>query len=148
MPRKRIAVKHMQFELFPESKRPNPEEFADYLLRRGIISARHKKKDVKKIVAMAYARIEKQQGIDVKALVTALREAKELNVNLILGKAVKPIRRSTAEKRAIARALAAIVMAAKWKRTANAYRKLHAENTVDFAEKRQQRKHLRDITKQ
>jgi hypothetical protein len=140
--------RYFQFELFPEHARPIPLQFVNSLQRKGIIAATHKKKNVRKIVANAYTMIESLQGIDLNALVNALRTEKELSVELLLGKAVKPIQRGKAEKRIIARALTTIVRAAQWKRTADAYRKFYAPSPAERVEKAQQQRHQGSIQQQ
>ncbi|MDP2974482.1 MAG: hypothetical protein Q8N60_05505 [Candidatus Diapherotrites archaeon] len=139
-----INARH-QLQLFPEAMRPTAKEFAGMLLGRNLIAATHKGINVEKMVENAYANIERFQGIDVNALLQTLATAKQLDVELLCGKAVEPMRRSLKEQWEIKRAVKAIVLAVRWKQKADSGKKLHAPSPAERVEKAQQQRHLESI---
>ncbi len=155
MPRRKPGPK--QLELIPTALRPEPKNFAERLQREGIVSKRVKRRrrkkgqtktvNVEKEVARAYGLIQSIRGINVEALVKALKKGHVLSTEAILKNRniFSGIERTVGERKAIRQAVEAMVKFARRKRQQKEQARMFMPGPGELAERARQKRHLKGI---
>ena len=145
MPRKRPVESVGQMGLFSGNNARQQASLSERLLQKGLISKKSGKTNALKEVDRAFARIREFRGISVADLVESLKGKDTVSLENVLRNAVRPVRRSPAEKKAIVEAIGRIVSLANRKKKADFWRREHAKSRADYATINSQRKHLKRI---
>ena len=113
--------------------------------KEALVSKRSGKTDVLKAVDKAFASIQNFKGINIRDLIEAMKGNQPVSADLVLKAAVRPIKRSNAEKDAIRRAITTIVALVNRKKKADFLGKEYAPSKAEYGEKDKERKHLDSI---
>jgi hypothetical protein len=158
MPRRKRPARG-QLELIPSALRPLPKEFAERLQRESIVSKRVKRQgrkpgqgktvNVEREIERAYSLIENIRGINIEAIVQALK-APGLSVESIMADAriFSNPKRSQEERKAIRQAAQVIVGFAKRKSRHRENARMFAPKPGEAAERARQKRHLETIRRE